>query len=501
MSTAKAIVTGFIMVQETKQKDEKKKSEESLISLQDKTVVVVGAGMAGVATASKLVKQGIKVILLEARDEVGGRARNMCSEQGNVLIPLGPMYLENRGKGFGPECEGRDHSLEALLDTYKIEHQAISKHDFSDTHVVTFNAEEETKLSLDDLLTAFQSGDCENSHALELAGQIQRFLPTTDCGVSAEMLDDRMKAEKELMKSKYYSGFGRNNDEDDHFVSGAGGYQKLIQNMFKEAEAVLGIHPETHEKVKLLQSHFKTAVQSIDCRNEQAKITLKSGETIVADAVVCTVPLGVLLKGDVSIVGLPKETSEALNHLVMAQQMKVIIEFEKPFWNLDAGYVNVVDADFETNSDKTFPHNPLMSFVNLHKFSKGKTSSLIASFYADSVEMLKNKEDEDITQFTLRYLEKAFGKAYQKPIRCTVTRWQRDPLCYGTWATIGPECSVKDVEQLMAPQFEGRLMLAGDHIGPYGLTSTVLAAFESGNRAAAELIHTFKQRHDKKVTH
>src|SRR5580700_9813387 len=68
----------------------------------DETVVVIGAGMAGLATATKLKKLGCKVIVLEARKRIGGRMRTDRSLgcavdlgaswvhgiNGNPLVPL-----------------------------------------------------------------------------------------------------------------------------------------------------------------------------------------------------------------------------------------------------------------------------------------------------------------------------------------------------------------------------------------------------------------------------
>ena len=48
---------------------------ENGINPTDKTVVVIGAGIAGLAAAKKLQEVGFKVSVLEAQDRVGGRVR------------------------------------------------------------------------------------------------------------------------------------------------------------------------------------------------------------------------------------------------------------------------------------------------------------------------------------------------------------------------------------------------------------------------------------------
>ena len=41
----------------------------------DKTIVIIGAGISGLAAAEKLNSLGFKVIILEAQDKIGGRLR------------------------------------------------------------------------------------------------------------------------------------------------------------------------------------------------------------------------------------------------------------------------------------------------------------------------------------------------------------------------------------------------------------------------------------------
>ena len=53
-----------------------------------KQVVIIGAGMAGLAAASTLASKGIKVILLEAASQLGGRARSVAIEYNSQVIQL-----------------------------------------------------------------------------------------------------------------------------------------------------------------------------------------------------------------------------------------------------------------------------------------------------------------------------------------------------------------------------------------------------------------------------
>src|SRR5260370_20288595 len=82
-------------------------------------VVVVGAGLAGLAAARRLVAHGHEVTVIEARDRVGGRTEGLVLDDGTPLELGGqwlreghtPMYELGGGMGvsaFPPrEDEGR----------------------------------------------------------------------------------------------------------------------------------------------------------------------------------------------------------------------------------------------------------------------------------------------------------------------------------------------------------------------------------------------------------
>ena len=57
-------------------------------------VIVVGAGMAGLAAASRLKKEGAEVIVLEARDRAGGRV--WTSRSLGLPVDLGASWIHGR---------------------------------------------------------------------------------------------------------------------------------------------------------------------------------------------------------------------------------------------------------------------------------------------------------------------------------------------------------------------------------------------------------------------
>ena len=55
-------------------------------------VVVIGGGLAGLAAARRLKQQGASVVLLEARDRIGGRVHSERLQTGQV-IDLGAQFI------------------------------------------------------------------------------------------------------------------------------------------------------------------------------------------------------------------------------------------------------------------------------------------------------------------------------------------------------------------------------------------------------------------------
>src|ERR1700733_14644339 len=57
-------------------------------------VVVIGAGLSGLEAARNIHKAGLSVLVLEAKDRIGGKARSV-SNDGNGFIELGAAWIND----------------------------------------------------------------------------------------------------------------------------------------------------------------------------------------------------------------------------------------------------------------------------------------------------------------------------------------------------------------------------------------------------------------------
>src|ERR1041385_4181984 len=63
-------------------------------------VIVIGAGVAGLAAARELRRPGISVIVVEARDRLGGRIYTARDEAGPRPVELGAEVVHGRPPGL-----------------------------------------------------------------------------------------------------------------------------------------------------------------------------------------------------------------------------------------------------------------------------------------------------------------------------------------------------------------------------------------------------------------
>jgi len=267
-------------------------------------VVVIGAGVAGLAAADALRDAGAAVQVLEARDRIGGR---VCTDTSwGVPVELGAAWVHGvRGNPITPLVRAGGS---ALVPTR-----------YDDETVQTLSGGspaglERAQALVDRAVTKMEERaypiDTSAQDVLRATGW--RATPIDRWAVETSLTHEYGIGPATLGAAALYEG-----DEQrggDALVKG--GYD-VVPDQLAEGLSV----------------RLRTPVRAIrETGSGGFAITLRSGEVLSADAVVVAVPLSVLQRRAVTITPLPSNVWRAINGLAMGSLEKVILQFAERWW-------------------------------------------------------------------------------------------------------------------------------------------------------------------------
>ena len=292
-------------------------------------ITVIGAGIAGITAATQLRTAGFTVIVVEARDRVGGRIETV-TQGWPFPIELGPSFIH------ATTTNTLDDEFAAL---------GVSTLSFSRVPEVRTRSGEITVVNpvgAEAVATALtwageQPADVSVERALVDSGQLKQSTAQNDLGLSdADWLEYEIATQLKMdsgstpsAESAWYAP-GPPAADDDHVVTG--GYAKLVAGDAAALDVVTS-----------------SPVTLIAYNDAGVSLRLGAGEALSGDRVIVTVPLGVLKDGAVEFSpALPFSHKGAIAALGVGLLDKVWLRFEEPFWDTDARYWTVVgtDADF-----------------------------------------------------------------------------------------------------------------------------------------------------------
>ena len=268
-------------------------------------VGVVGAGVAGLGAARDLVAAGRPVVVLEARDRIGGRVWSV--DMGDAVVDLGGSWLHGL----------RDNPLTRITESLGIE---LVPTDYEDALLFDSNGTPVPWVRLGDQYEAVEE-------LLDGSRSTRSMAPAVEQLRSNFSGDNRRFLEYVLAS------------EIDHWF--AAGPEDL---------AFAGVHEGSWSRGgdAVPRTSYRPIIDwlatDLDVRSEQPvrKIQLSpQGVTVTSDqdehrggAVVVTVPLGVLQAGTIQFQpSLPTPKSAAINSLGMGVMDKVVLCFDEAFWD------------------------------------------------------------------------------------------------------------------------------------------------------------------------
>lgn len=423
------------------------------------TVLVIGAGMAGLAAARKLQDAGRKVVILEARERLGGRLFT-STQWGAAKVDLGATWIH--GDGAQNPVANLARQVRARMAT-----TSFNSRETYDTPGGRMGADalaniDALQTSLNQVLTRAQGATTDQSvqdaarNGLNYAqrsavekSRIDYLVNTTvehEYGGEASRLSARW-----LGNDESYAG------NEALFLDG---YQVLVDYLARGLDVRLG--------------HI---VSAIDYQPGGGVVVTTNRGRFSAQRVVITLPLGVLQSGSVRFSpALPSDKQTAINKLGMGLLNKCYLRFPQVFWNPNADWVGYVP-----DSTKYGQWAKWVSFVR----PTGQPILLGFNAAAFGREMEK-KSDADTVASAMATLRTMYGANIPAPLDWIITRWDSDPFARGAYSCnlLG---STPEMRTALAASVGGRLFFAGEATDRLRF-QTVHGAYESGIRAANEVL-------------
>ena len=431
-------------------------------------VVIIGAGAAGLAAARSLVESGRSVLVLEARDRIGGRIWTRHESDTATPVELGAEFIHGQAPHtFHLLHEAGQAALDAGGGHWTLLHGKLQQRTEDLFDQVQRAMKAGNVLGKPDM--PFQQFLDEGSRyglAREAAELARRFVQGFDAAdparVSAQSIAEEWAAGGML---------------DSPQSRPLGGYSSVLT-------ALAGKLARSAAHVQL-----QTVVETVQWRQGLVEIEGLFADQpfrAVAPRAIVTVPVGVLqvARGAVGAIHFSpalEEKRAALAGILSGPVLKVVLRFRKAFWEeLEGGRYR--DASFFYSLETTFPtfwtSKPLRSpFIN-------------AWLGGPPAGLLSEKSDAQIIQEALKSLEGMFGgqlpggKAQLEA--AFVHNWQRDPFARGAYSYVGVGHNDTARRSLAAPLQE-TLYFAGEATDTEGEAATVTGALQSGLRAAREV--------------
>lgn len=416
--------------------------------------ILVGAGIAGLAAARTLAEAGRSVLLLEARDRVGGRLLTVHAPGEATPIELGAEFIHGRP----PELlallnEAGLACYETAGDNLSYAHGRLQALDSEDQGAFTLL--DELEESGDDL--SFDEFLARRQPPAPVAARARRYVEGFNAA-DASLIGTRGLARQQAAEDAIHG------DRSARLVGGYLGLAEYLRSRAVTAGATLLLN---------------TPVAALDWQPGAVHLTTAAGEQYRGRAAVLTLPLGVLQARSVRFSPLPHATFAAADLLACGTVHRLVLCFRTRFWADRT-------ADLATEMRFLFTEDEMPPTW----WTTAPHASPLLTGWVGGPRALTVLTAADLLSSALRSLERIFSlepaSLALQLLSWHVHDWQRDPWSLGAYS-YARKGGYHAAQQLAAP-VQGTLFFAGEHTDITGHPGTVHGALRSGLRAAAQVL-------------
>jgi monoamine oxidase len=425
-------------------------------------VVIVGAGVAGLAAARELVASGVKVAILEARNRIGGRIQTLHIDS-SLSVELGAEFIH----GESPQLLEVIHAAGLRLDEVPQDHRFIRSGIVQDRH-----KEMNTVWQLLDKMHASPEHDFSFRQFLDqhnpdpetrewARAYVEGFNAADQNRIGVYALVRQQEAEEQINGEKSF----RLPDGYDH-VPGA---------LFHSVESAVSLF--TSSVVKRIDWSPGSVSLWLNTNNN-------ANETVRGKKCLVTVPLSILQADHRSMAGIefrPEITAirNAASLLAMGSVIKIVLQFREPFWQSLPG---LHDMSFLHSDDEWFPTwwTALPAQVpQLTGWVGGPRATKLMHCTPEFVVDRAIQSLATIFEFSAGHLFGLIERSYFHD-------WNSDPCSLGAYSYV--PAGAWNAAQQIAGSLDRTLYFAGEAADFEGRWGTVHGAMASGQRAAKKIL-------------
>ncbi len=421
-------------------------------------IIIIGAGASGLMAARILSAKGKKILLLEARDRVGGRIETITkgftfpTEAGaefihgdlkttlNLLKEAGIRYTKSEGEIYRIE-KGELKLQEDFIPHWDVLMERLNKLT-SDLTIADFFKQYLAETKYKNLRKSFTQ-------------YVQGYDAADINYTSSFAIRDEMQSE----------------EGEQYRVDG--GYISMINFLVDECHKH-NCNINLSEPVK--QIHWQ--------KNYVEVFTEKNNYT--AEKIIVTVPVGVLRNEGESLdsiqfaPSLPNDYSVAISQLGFGGVIKILLEFDEAFW-FKSSLLKKNKEPFFIFADTSIP-------AWWTQFPS-KTPLLTGWLSGPPAQKYKDHNDEEILTLAIESLAsilKMDAKIIKQKLKFFIIKnWLKEPFSKGAYSY--PALMKKQAVNLLRIAVQDTIYFAGEAIVT-GTTGTVDAALISGKKVAEEIL-------------
>lgn len=424
-------------------------------------VIIVGAGATGLMAAHRLSAGGKKVIVLEARNRLGGRIHTLNDQQ----------FFHNSETG-AEFIHGDLPVTLALLNEACIKYHEAGG-DFWQYRDGKFTRNETFVSGWDELLEklnelkedidirSFIENEFAGDDYTDMRAGVYRFVQGYDTA-------EPSRASAFALREEW-----QNEDEG-------------AQHRLDEGYCAMINYLAQSSKQNGAEIYLNSIVKQIDWENNAVKATTAEGSVYEAAKILIALPLGVLQSaGEMASVSFQpaiSEYSSAIGQMGFGAIIKVLFEFNEAFWEdpIHTGGTDLKGMGFILSSE---------AIPTWWTQYPGHSAVLTGWLGGPPAAKHRDTSDEELLGLALQSLAYIFkigvDDLKQKLIAEKVINWTADPFTLGSYAY--DALGAHESRKVLQKSIQDTIYFAGEYLYEGPAMGTVEAALSSGERMAEEI--------------